>query len=1291
MSVWRRRLRRTRFFLQALLAFVLIGAALLMALGQLLLPWLVQHPERVSAFLAERVGRPVTIDQVQARWQRSGPLLSLHGVHIGAANPNQQAFVIPQAELALNFYAWFESNRSWNEFRVVGLELSLTREGPEAPWQLHGLGGEMAQSGGNEENPLFQIGSLVLKALHLEVNDNGRRILLGADELRLINAGRKHRVLGYVHYLETQSPPITLIVNYDQSDSSGELYLSANELDLGALLRGIDLRGVQFVNGQGRADIWAWWRNEKLDAARVEVDLHHLVLQPTQAIALNGSEKVEPHVGFDRLALGARWQRTENGWGFDLADVNYVRGGDAFSIGSLHAGKSRRENAVSMYELRAEALNLDALSSVAMLSDALSARLRQWLYAANPQGRVRNINLRFAGMDDFDLNAQIESVGWKPALDLPGMQDLTATVLGDQDAVTTRLPVHHAFAVELPRVFRQPFEFSEFSGDVTVYRDDAAWRVETPALAFEGAGYGGELRGTMDIQDDHTRPLVDLAALITHAETSAAKLFWPTNTMPAPVISWLDRALVSGQMSNARLVFRGDADDWPFRHAMGRFEARADIEDMVLNYHSEWPRAEHLRLQTSFVNDSMHLSANSGEVGANQIRHASADLPDLGEGQIDINLEGAGSGKTLLEFLKATPVGRTYAAELLGVEVGGRGQLGFHLHLPVKEIEQMQLNGNVALANADLRASQWNLRFDNANGIIRFAKNGFAADDLAVQLDGYPANFKLLVGGFTASPAHAAQAQLRGTFPVKTVLAGFAALDEYWPRFPGASDWTVGLNVEAAQVGGNTPDKLLTLSSDLRGTAIDLPAPLGKPAAQSMPISIALHLPIQDSQLEVKLDQVMQMRAQLPGPKKTFSAQLEFGGSKPVQLPTEGLLISGTVPTLDVSGWVEFSQRNGGGTNNLMKVDVTARDLQAFGRHFHDTALRLTPTEDEFVVELQGEAIDGNLHLPRGDLLKRGITAQFDRLHLLDDDKHSDAEQENNNPAVIPPLHISVTDLWLDQGHFGAARLESTPSATGMRIESFETHSPNVDMSARGEWNGQASDEHSRFRIDFSAENLGRMLDALGYAGVVDGGQTVAHIDAGWDGSPATFALAKLDGSLKIKVAEGRILDVNPGAGRLFGLFSLTEIPRRLSLDFSDFFRSGMSFTSIDGEFSMNAGNAYTEDLVLKGPAADIRIRGRTGLKVKDYDQDMEVMPHVGSTLPMVGAIAGGPVGAAAGLVLQGVLRNQINQVIRAHYRVQGSWEKPVITLIASEPVKPPAKEDTKAKPRASGNKNRSN
>ena len=101
---------------------------------------------------------------------------------------------------------------------------------------------------------------------------------------------------------------------------------------------------------------------------------------------------------------------------------------------------------------------------------------------------------------------------------------------------------------------------------------------------------------------------------------------------------------------------------------------------------------------------------------------------------------------------------------------------------------------------------------------------------------------------------------------------------------------------------------------------------------------------------------------------------------------------------------------------------------------------------------------------------------------------------------------------------------------------------------------------------------------------------------------------------------------------------------------------------------------------------ARVNVNGRTGLKIRDYDQVMEVTPHVGGTLAVGGALVGGPVGAAAGALLQGIFKNQINQATRVRYSVTGSWEKPTITEISKETVKPvKSGKDDKIKPAADG------
>ena len=170
-----------------------------------------------------------------------------------------------------------------------------------------------------------------------------------------------------------------------------------------------------------------------------------------------------------------------------------------------------------------------------------------------------------------------------------------------------------------------------------------------------------------------------------------------------------------------------------------------------------------------------------------------------------------------------------------------------------------------------------------------------------------------------------------------------------------------------------------------------------------------------------------------------------------------------------------------------------------------------------------------------------------------------------------------------------------------------------------------------------------------------------------WDGAPAEFSITGLQGEVSLLIRDGRLLEVEPGAGRVFGLLTLDTLQRRLSLDFSDLFKKGFDFKRMEGDFSLIDGDAYTSDFFIEGPAARIEISGRTGLTAKDYDQLIAVIPNVSTTLPIAGAIAVNPAVGVALLVADQVFSNQTNRVesiTRKEYTVTGSWDNPDIERV---------------------------
>src|SRR3546814_8237458 len=73
--------------------------------------------------------------------------------------------------------------------------------------------------------------------------------------------------------------------------------------------------------------------------------------------------------------------------------------------------------------------------------------------------------------------------------------------------------------------------------------------------------------------------------------------------------------------------------------------------------------------------------------------------------------------------------------------------------------------------------------------------------------------------------------------------------------------------------------------------------------------------------------------------------------------------------------------------------------------------------------------------------------------------------------------------------------------------------------------------------------------------------------------------MVNLQGRFTLAARDGQLVDVEPGAGRVLGLLSVAELPRRLLLDFRDLFSKGFAFNRIGGTIAFADGQARSDDM----------------------------------------------------------------------------------------------------------------
>jgi uncharacterized protein (TIGR02099 family) len=783
------------------------------------------------------------------------------------------------------------------------------------------------------------------------------------------------------------------------------------------------------------------------------------------------------------------------------------------------------------------------------------------------------------------------------------------------------------------------------------------------------------------------RPEIDLAAALDPAAVAVAKRFWIRHKMSPATVRWLDAALLDGELRHGRAVVSGDLDDWPFLAGTGRFRAEADLVDARVRFHEQWPAVEDLDAHVVFEGDGFTV-AGTGTLAGIAIEGLEAGIARFGKPELEVRARTATDAARLLALLRDSPLREAHGETLQALRASGPVAATFALDLPLHPGGgRSALGGEIDLRGARLAETRWDLAFSNVRGKARYDQAGFSTDGLEVVRDGQPGMLGLRAGApHVRDRGQAFEAELEASLTAADLLQRAPQLAWLAPYIKGRSSWTTQVSLPVGASGAPAVAGRLQLRSNLVGTQLDLPAPLDKPATLALPAVIETRLPLGDGEIGVVLGDRLALRARTR--QGRTGVRVVLGGDRVSEAPpAHGLVATGRAGVLDAIDWATLStaaigdgDADSGSGLPLQRIDIAAQRLRLLGGTFPNTRIRALPASRGTAVQFEGAALAGSLLLPAAT--DAPLAGRLQRLHwrsasaapaqgggeggaaaAASASSPEAIANDTTDPAKIPPLNLAVDDLRFGDAVLGSASLQTRRTAAGMRIEQLRTRAPGQRIDASGDWTGRGTTARTRLQVAVDSDDFGALLSGLGFDGRIDGGQGKADFDAAWPGSPARFRLDALQGRLALAMKDGRLVEIEPGAGRVLGLLSLAELPRRLTLDFRDFFSKGFAFNRIGGTVRFADGKARSDNLVIDGPAAEINIRGSADLRAQTYDQTIEVLPRTGNLLTAVGAIAGGPVGAAVGAVANAVLQKPLGEINARVYQVTGPWKDPHVEV----------------------------
>ena len=1297
-----------------LAAVVLLGAGTLAGL-RVLLPELDHYRPRIEAWLSGITDRKVELGAIDAHWRGWIPVFRIKDVRLAGDDgrrgaPAGPALRIAEIAFSIDPFALLRSGTLQpREITASGVSLVVVRRS-DGSFAVQGLGG--LDPTGREQSVRLaswissqaEISLFTSRILWIDERYSLRPLSLDGVTLHVRNEGGRHRISGGFEPAGGGRIDFAVDVAGDSPPASwsGAAYVAAHDVDI--TRSGLDLGQpeTEGLSGVVSAAVWSTWRNGR----PVEADGTFRVRSP--GVVYQGRRR-----GVDEASASFKVERTREGWtlvAHDLVVTTSNGPWPASRVGATwrppHDGRdgamvvnaeyARIEDLVALLAPRPEPssgsiLNLNTLIDAAPHGAIEDLRFsapvtdRVEIEHASATGRITGLRIgEDAGPVVIDsANGHFEA----------GAQGMVADVTAGRLRVST------------PDWLARPLRGEKLAGTVAVVSTPEGIRARVDGASLSTPTGAIAAEGWMLVPRDESEPEVSATLSLDASQIAAAHDLIMGRALPEPVSRWIEAAAPFGDVREARLTFRGRLSGKPSSAGGGTLEATARFSVPLLDYAPGWPEITGLSAVARFDGRRLEARVESGRILTSDIREGMVTIEDVSAETPVARVEGRieGASANAVRFLAESPLRAGLPPLIDTFAIHGDSTVELELTVPLKGGRQpIAADGRITLDRNRIDLPGLHRGLTRVNGTIAFEGATVTTDGITATWLGEPIH---VVIGPSPDVLDATRLSIGGRLDQRLLAiwlhdAGFleAPNPERSPllaRVRGDTAWHA--TVDIPRTGDGQPTSLY-VSSDLTGLSLDLPPPFGKASGTARTLSI-------DSRTTPGVEHVTEIRhgdlasAALRLVRDTDRFRFDRGavrlGGGPVTLPdTPGVIVRGAVPELDTGAWrallediaaLRTPEADASGLGHTVEVsieaDIEADSVTALGAQFPETHLLAARGADGgWRLELDGRHLKGTVDIPR-DPGAESVTMDFERFELEPGSAETASEPSPLDPRTLPAWSFSTRSFVLSGYDLGQVRFTATPSEQGLALDGIEVQADAFKVEGRGRWSLTGTDHPAEFQCRHLPEevrwpltgtghrteldmrifdaDLGRTLVSLGFDGsAVAEGATEIGLCGSWTGAPTDFALERLAGIMHFQSTGGRLPRVERGVtGRVFGLLTVTSLPRRLILDFSDLFKDGFEYDRIAGSFALENGNAYTSDLSMESDTALFEVVGRTGLVSEDYDQLITVIPKISSALPLI------PIWLA-----QKILdRKVFDKAFAYQYTITGPWDEPAVELVKTE------------------------
>lgn len=1271
------------------LSLILLSAIAVAAL-KYAFPAIGTQKTKIESYLSSQTGTRIQIGSIKASWEQLYPTLIISDLE--STSDSEQGPVrhlkIHKLEAKFDFFASvYEWAPIFASLKIAQAEIAL--------WQQEGRW--VAVDSGETKNSSEQLdfSKRLIQTLirQPEASFENISLLLHPEtgDVRYIspmvfslnNARDQHRIYGSaVIHLPTGTSDFEFAIEAgrlpEEQPLEGAISFYARAKNLGQHL--LELKAIELPITPTRleldTEVWATLDKGRITALQGDVELSQLEFQEEGLDTLQAS----------RLTFSLQPTQHEQ-YQLVISDMLLSTVNQQLLLPKQFVNFRWKSGTPQLLNVGATELDLLQLSDWFKNKPYVHEEIQDALVTLKPTGKVKNLLLSWENPEElsqFSGAADLDQVTVQDYYGAPHLGNVSGRLTIRPDGGSIDLHTTD-FVMGFPDLFAENWHYDQAQGRVS-WNIEAREGHERPVVTVSSnllnlknpsLTAAGRFSMFLPIDRRHQTELVLLIAL-KDADGLQAASYMPPQEVGEGLWQWVKEGIKGGRVNDGMLLLRTGTRIMEGR-APPTVQLFFDVEDATVKFQPDWPEVTQVDLLLSFDQGDLQIESRQATLLSSQAEYVSVSLPsDSDLLTVETRLSGSASDiQTLLTTSLKESVGEGFEAW----ELSGRHQTEVRVNLPLQGKQNPDIKVHGQLNNVQLTDSKSNISFTRVSGELDYTSaRGLASKKITGQFLGRPVNARIETVPATKELPQLSRIYLSSVADASAIMS--------WLSLPlvNSVSGDIPLNARLDLCSGAALCNKLVVDSDLRGTAIDAPAPLGKEAGSTSSLQVVGQLGNMASVWRYNLNDKLRGVTKEDGKGDAWT-RLRFGGDRPDEPTESGFMIDGALEIVNAEEVYHFLQRNeiwdASQARNQktatkapkipMQIALSIGQLKMGDVAINDLDLKYRESIEGFSLAVASPQVNGEL-VPN---TRGGYSLKLKHLKV-ESDSMSSLEQLTTPKSEVydlsgwPSVDLAIDQLVWKGTPLGqwSATIETSDKGD-MSLKNLQGSLLDFQFKGSAGWEIRQQQPVSFFEGTLEGKDFGQLLSTFGYSNVLESQQSFFESKLFWTGYPWHFQAPSLNGPFTMLLKKGRLVETGETSNilRIFGILNLNTLARRLSLNFSDLVEKGVAFDRLSADYVLTNGVAQSQKpLELSGPSANVELSGSLDIANQTLDSRMEVVLPVTGNLPIAAILLGAPQIAGAVFLIDKLMGDKLEKVSTLSYELSGPWGEPSIKSLVNKP-----------------------